>query len=149
MCSSDLSIANFGIAKKLFSTTKCMRWHSSAGEVAAAINALKVVVDGTDKAVGEGSGGGVEVVRSGTGDSSSNWGYTYSVRFKGQYVRGDLPSMNIITGSSFCPRSTVPGATVRVAEARSGALPVKELAMDSGYIGEAWGAQAAHSVSQS
>jgi hypothetical protein len=131
------------------SITKCMRWHASAGEVAAAINALQVVVGGDDKVVGEGANSGVEVVRSGSGDSSSSWGYTYSVRFKGQYLRGDLPLVNIITGSSFCPRSVVPGATVTVAEKRSGATPVRELTTTSGYSGEAWGAQAAHAVGQS
>jgi hypothetical protein len=134
----------------IVSATDCLKWGATAAEMEGALNKLVVEISDaggtkTDRKVGTGGGGGVTVTRSGTGDQASSYGYTYVVRFAGEYVRGSIPNLDVIKDTNFCPHTTAddaPGALVKVATTRSGATATKELTLGTGYSGEAWGTQA-------
>jgi hypothetical protein len=152
--------------------TQCLNWDASAQAVQEALDAVKVWA-GDESPGGNtwvplkpGNPGatdsdyGVQVTRTGLGDSTSSYGYTWSITFSGSYVRGNVPAIKVYSSidTSFCNNAVPADASAVVADSRSGATAVKELTLTSattstssnkvGFIGDSTGLTTANLVAQ-
>eukprot|EP00937_MAST-01D_sp_MAST-1D-sp2_P001211 g1211.t1 len=128
--------------------TSCLKWGASAAELEVAIGQLGIQLKPQNSntagsvELGEDS---VQVTRSGTGDSHSSWGYTYTIRFVGGNVRGDIP---LLGSSTTGCTGVAPGSQIVIAtgSGSEGSQAIKELTLETPYAGSAVGIRAAYLV---